>query len=147
MKDELTVNFTGWDELRTKFESLDRGLRKKITQRAVRKGGKILLDHAKALVPVKTGGLKNSLKIKQKTSKDGFVKIMVGTSAGWFGGDEFYGAFQEFGWKQGHRRLGNTRKKIPGEHYVEYTFKEKATEASQAIIDELMFEVFKIMDK
>jgi HK97 gp10 family phage protein len=144
---ELKINFTGWEELEGQFNQLEEKLRKKIGIKATNAGGKILLDSAKSLVPVKSGKLRDSLKVKRKINKDGFTKVLVGTSVKWFVGDDFYGAFQEYGWKQGPRRLGSKRKKIAGEHFVEYTYNSKATQAAQATVDTIMFEVFKIMDK
>ena len=114
--------------------------------KAIKKGGQILFASAQSMVPVEHGTLKKSLKIKVKVNKDGYCKILVGTSKKWFQGEDFYGAFQEFGWKHGSRKLGNKRKSIPGEHFVEYTYDSKAGKAAQEVVDQMLFEVFKTMD-
>lgn len=72
---------------------------KKALRSAIRKGGKPMLAAIKARAPVDSGDLEESLKLKAiKRTRTG-VGVTIGTSAynSLFQGEQFYGAFQEFG--------------------------------------------------
>jgi len=57
------INITGGDELFAALQELPLKLEINVMRGAVRAGAKILLEDAKARVPVKTGTLKDTLKI------------------------------------------------------------------------------------
>jgi HK97 gp10 family phage protein len=56
-----TVKLDGFKELRDRARKLDGKMQRKVYSKAVRAGGKIVVDAAKAKVPVKTGAVKASL--------------------------------------------------------------------------------------
>lgn len=74
------IEITGFKELRNRARELDARLQKRVYGAAVRAGGKVLVDAAKAAVPVRTGAVKRSLvhRASSKPSKGLFgVKVTV----------------------------------------------------------------------
>lgn len=74
------IEITGFKELRNRVRKLDARLQKRVYGAAVRAGGKVLVDAAKAAVPVRTGAVKRSLvhRASSKPSKGLFgVKVTV----------------------------------------------------------------------
>ena len=57
----------------------------------------MILIAAQANCPVVSGDLKKSLKVRALKKKRHRYGVMVATSAGWFKGKTFYGAFVEYG--------------------------------------------------
>jgi HK97 gp10 family phage protein len=108
----------GGGVLVTGDKALDRVLRgmpvklqKKLSRKATRKAAKdIILPDAKNRVPVDFGELEESLTvtaIKRSRYKFGH---QVGTKEGHFRGDQFYGAFLEFGTKERfHKPKGDAK--------------------------------------
>lgn len=94
----INVTVIGAAELEKKLMSFEPKLARKVIRKALREAAKPVLAAAKANVPVDEGDLKKSLKVKAlKKRKKGTYTIQVATSDGWFKGDQFYGAFLEFG--------------------------------------------------
>jgi len=93
----VSISITGAKELERKLKQLEPKVAKKIVRQSLRKAAKPILTRAKQLVPVITGALKKSLKVRAMRRKKGRYGIMVGTAAGWFVGKTFYGGFVEFG--------------------------------------------------
>lgn len=115
----------------SKLKEIVPKLRRKVLSKAARTAMRPVLAAAKANSPHKTGSLRQSLRMRAlKRNRRGRVGVRVGTSRQWFKGDEFYGAFQEFGWKSGKRMrksqvdagIQDNRKQIPGKHYVENAY-------------------------
>lgn len=98
-------------------------LQRKILRTASRAAAKPVLSAARANAPLRTGRLKSSLKVRAIPKSRVRVGIRVATGAGWFKGKEFYGAFQEFGWKTGSRNSDN-RRQVEGRHYVEEAYRQ-----------------------
>lgn len=74
------IQISGFKELRARAARLDSRLQKRVYGKAVRAGGKIVVDAAKARVPVRTGTVRRSLvhRASSKPSKGLFgVKITV----------------------------------------------------------------------
>jgi HK97 gp10 family phage protein len=74
------IEIRGFKELRNRARKLDGKLQKRVYGAAVRAGGKVLVDAAKAAVPVRTGAVKRSLvhRASSKPSKGLFgVKVTV----------------------------------------------------------------------
>ena len=92
------------DKLNAKLWELETKESKKGAKRATREAAKVVLRYAKSNVPVDSGALKKSLKVKaMKRSRK--RKDQVGSSVitgidtmKAFVGDQFYGQFIEFGW-------------------------------------------------
>jgi HK97 gp10 family phage protein len=78
------IEITGFRDLRDRARKLDRRLQKRVYGAAVRAGGKVLVDAAKAAVPVRTGAVQRSLvhRASSKPSQGLFgVKITVKAGA------------------------------------------------------------------
>lgn len=89
-----------------------RVVRKRVSS-ALRAGAKVVQASAAANAPVKSGQLKRSIKVRSsRTRRPGEVGIVVITGAGDYKGDEFYGAFQEYGWEQGDRSDDNRHAQV-----------------------------------
>ena len=88
------------NELDRMLEQLPKKLRNKGARKATREAAKIVLEDARRLVPVDTGQLESSLKVrarKRSRRNKGTVGHSVTTSEGLFKGEEFYGGFIELG--------------------------------------------------
>lgn len=118
----------GLEELEKKLVELGKQS-KKLMRKALRKAAKPTLSEAKALVPVKTGAVQRSLKIRSGKSGKGRVSIIIGTAKKWFTGTFFYGAFQEFTHYIGSRKLGNKRHVYQGKHFLERAWDSTKGEA------------------
>src|SRR4051812_6719809 len=118
------VRVEGMKELAAKLDDLESKVVRKVTSQALRAGAKVTLAAAMSTMPVKSGALRGSLKVRAGRYKKGFVSISVGIGKQWFTGDQFYGAFVEFGHRLGRRKLGDKRHKIPGEHPILYAYEE-----------------------
>jgi HK97 gp10 family phage protein len=100
------VTITGLKELDRQLGELPKALGKKIVRKAVREAARPVLADAKAAVPVDSGDLKKSLKLKafkRSRKRPGTFGIQVCTRSGWFQGKQFYGGMVEFGHKVGKR--------------------------------------------
>jgi HK97 gp10 family phage protein len=154
------VEIKGGKELDAALQTLDKKVARKVVSASLRVGAKLVQAGAMANAPVLAvarggkhprtpGALRNAIKVRAARKNDkGTVAIFVGPGKKWFVGDQFYAAFQEFGWKAGARssskggpgfgkdaHLNDRRRKIPGEHYVEYAFEELADAAVASIVD------------
>lgn len=98
-----TLSIDGMDELTAALSRLEAFAEKDVIKKACRAGAKVVADAAKELAPEKTGRLKNAIRVRMGRVKRGSVSALAAVGKRWFAGDEFYGAFQEFGWKSGRR--------------------------------------------
>ena len=140
MSKGLTVQLTleGAKELDRKLRELPKRLEKKILRTALRAGMRPIHTAAQQNAPVEKGQLKRSIKLRAiKRNRKGFVGVKIETKGGFFRGETFYGAFQEFGFRIGHRRLGNQRKFIPGKHYFLGAADDKKDEAASIVTSEI----------
>lgn len=95
------MSIRGGEELAAALEALGPTMEKKILRSAMREAAKPMLADAKRRAPVLTGQLRKSLKIRaMKRRSKGQVGVVISTAKGFFKGDEFYGAFHEFGTKR-----------------------------------------------
>lgn len=93
----MSINIEGAKELEKKLKSFEPKLGRQIVKQALRNGAKVILAAAKANVPVRSGALKKSLKVRAMKKRRHSYGVMVATSDDWFKGEQFYGAFLEFG--------------------------------------------------
>lgn len=101
------VIVTGDKELDRLLASLTPKLQKKLSRQATRKSAKdIVLPEAKARVPEDTGDLADSLVVRAVKRSRGKIGHMVTTKDGFYKGDQFYGAFIEFGTKERKHKSG-----------------------------------------
>jgi len=85
VKSEFKI--TGLEELKKQLEALPANIEKNVTRGALRAGVKVFQARAKELVPVKSGALRDSIKIRAKVNKKtGYlnVKLVVGDKKAWY---------------------------------------------------------------
>lgn len=111
----------GLDTLLWRLETLPKKAALKVFRQSLRAGAKIIQTDAKQRAPVKSGALRKSVKVRARKRSRSGIGVRVSTSAddsAW-GGDQFYGAFQEFGWKAGGRRIsGREARRIASQEIV-----------------------------
>lgn len=94
------IALEGDKELMAWFRTVEDSLQKKVLRRAMRNAAQPIAKQAKANVRRKSGDLSKSIKVRaKKRNKRGIVGVSVATSKddNLFKGNQFYGAFQEFG--------------------------------------------------
>lgn len=76
----VDITLLGAAELQQQFKLLPLKVQKKILRQGMRKSGKLVRDEARRLVPVDTGALKQSLKVRAAPGKRGTfgIRIMTG---------------------------------------------------------------------
>jgi len=117
------VIITGDVELAKALAEFEPKVQKALTRKATRAAAKLVLESAKARVPVLTGELESSLKVRAMKKRKGqrrgkkFGHSVV-TGEGFFVGDQFYGGFLELGTKERYlKKSGKSVGRIPaGEH-------------------------------
>lgn len=110
------------DKVLSKLYTLENKIQGKVIRKANRVGAKHFLLLAMKNVPVKSGRLKRSLKIKTPRAKKDRVSIMIGTGEGLsqnFSGKTFYGAFVNYGTKNAKANPFLTNAFRNGESYAE----------------------------
>lgn len=81
-KQPVTVEVVGIAETMAALVDMEKQVRKKILKQAARKTMAPIAKSAKGRVPRRTGALRKSLGIKQKTYKNGVVVTLVGARKG-----------------------------------------------------------------
>lgn len=114
------VLITGDKALDALLKGLPEKVQKQLSRKATRKAAKeIVLPDAKSRVPVDSGDLESSLTVKaMKRSRTRFGH-QVQTKDGDFQGDQFYGAFIEYGTKERKHKSGKSVGRIdPGKNFA-----------------------------
>jgi HK97 gp10 family phage protein len=122
----MSIKVAGLKELERKLLTFEPKLGRKIIRQALRSGAKVIHSAVKADVPVETGALKESLKVRAMRKRKHSYGVMIATSEGWFKGDEFYGAFLEFG-----------TSKMPARPFVRPAFDSEKDNAAKIIVNEI----------
>jgi HK97 gp10 family phage protein len=103
------VIITGDKALDALLKGLPAKVQKKLSRQATRKAAKeIVLPDAKARVPVNTGDLEESLTVKAMRRSRTRFGHEVRTKDVFYQGDQFYGAFIEFGTKERRHKSGKS---------------------------------------
>lgn len=89
------MKLLGEEEFRQLMKDLPERIYRKHMKAALERGGELLRQAVVNRAPVRTGLLRQS--IKSKLAKRG-LGVLVGTEAGDFQGETFYGAFLEYGY-------------------------------------------------
>lgn len=106
---------------------LEPKIQKKILRDGLKAGAKIVADEAKLKVPVDSGDLKKSIKVRAgKRAGRGKIRRTVVTGKGFFKGQEFYGGFVEFG-----------TRKMRARPFMRPAYEAKKKQAKNASIDEI----------
>lgn len=116
-------------------------VQKKLSRQATRKAAKgIVLPDAKSRVPVNTGELESSLVVKaMKRSRFKFGH-QVQTKDGFYQGDQFYGAFIEYGTKTRRHKRGKSVGRIDpakGFAYLRPAVYENEQKIEQLYVDDM----------
>ena len=92
------IALTGHKELDAKLRGMHGRFQKKLSRKATRAAAKeIVLPEAKAMAPIDTGALEKSLAVRAMKRSRTRIGHLVQTRDGFFQGEQFYGAFHEFG--------------------------------------------------
>lgn len=151
----VTVRVDGLKELQKAMQSLGRKTSNRIAVKAMRKGGAIVRDKARALAPVlkesvphrRAGILRKSIQSRTKVGKNGRTDAYVwvkgistkqvlkfkkksGKSSAYNPRDPFYWRYLEFG-----------TSKMPARPFMRPAFQQSKEQAAQAIIDTLQQEI------
>ncbi|MCK3656235.1 hypothetical protein A4G19_15630 [Pasteurellaceae bacterium Macca] len=153
----LTVKIAGLKELEQAMQGLGRKTTNKLAAKAMRKGGAIIRDQARANAPVlkeklphrKRGTLRKSIVASTKPNKDGSVRTIIfvrtlktnkiiefkgktGKSGTYNPNDPFYWRFVEFG-----------TSKTPAKPFLQPAFKSKKEQASREILTTLRDDILR----
>jgi hypothetical protein len=138
-----TVSVEGFKELDAALKSLDPEKdpnADRIVGRGLKTAANVVVVAARQGIHSVSGLTVANLKARPGKRRKGFRSYVAGVSSKWYSGDQFYFSFVEFGHKQGSRRLGASRKQIPGEHAIEYAFDQTAPTALM-IMQKTMLEI------
>lgn len=94
------VIITGVDEIDRKLSRFEQSVQKKAIRKATREAAKVILEDARQRVPVDTGALRKSLRVRSLKRSRVRQGHQVMTGEGFFKGDTFYGGFVEYGTKR-----------------------------------------------
>ena len=84
-----------------KLQQYPKKIGNKLASKAGRSAAKVLAKKVKELVPVDSGDLEDSIKVRAaKGRRDGAKGAMVITGKGFFKGDTYYGGMIEYGTKR-----------------------------------------------
>lgn len=154
---KLSVKITGLKELGYAMENLGKKTRNKLAAKAMRKGGAIIRDQARANAPAlkeqvphrKRGTLRKAIVASTKPQKDGSVRTIIfvrtlknskilefkgktGKSGAYNPNDPFYWRFVEFG-----------TSKMPAQPFLQPAFASKKDQASREIITTLRDDILR----
>jgi len=118
----MKIEIEGVKKLEKRLKSLEPKVGKGIVRGALKDAAKPLLQEAKERVPVKSGDLKKSLRVRTMKRKKGRYGVEMATKDGWFKGDQYYGAFLEFGTKN-----------MPAKPFMRPAYDNKKDEAASII--------------
>lgn len=146
----VTFQLTGDKYLDKLFQTLPKRVQKKVLRKPLREAVKAVKPGVEAKTPVKSGKLKKSYKVragKRSRRRKDQVNVVLLTGKDLFKGAEFYGAFQELGFKLGsrkqiHKVLGprglikvDPRRQIPGKHFMKEGMKAREAQAKQIALE------------
>lgn len=170
MAGAINITLSGDRQLLAKLDRLSKKDSRAVVRKAARKAAKPVMQQARANAPVKTGALKKSIKVRAIKRSRTRIGVRISTTGleSVFQGKQFYGAFQEYGWKPGGRkgkiayetaarvkkdgtltkrqfRTGKVtdarQGKVEGQHYMQRAAKSKSKEAAAIFADEAAREI------
>ena len=100
----ITFRVEGLKELEQGLMRLQGRIATQIGRRVLREAGKIVLEDTLRFVPVLTGALRASIRMKAGRKRQNFISQLVETAAGLFKGKTYYGGFVEFGHSKASRK-------------------------------------------
>jgi HK97 gp10 family phage protein len=111
------------------LESLERKVAKKYVRKSLRAACKVTHAVAVATAPVASGLTKQNIKVRSAGVKKGVIKMIVGIGKKWFSGPTFYSGFVAFGHKVGNRKLGDARRQLAPNDWLEKAYESTKAEA------------------
>jgi HK97 gp10 family phage protein len=108
------------------IEDLERKLRGSFIRKSLRASTKPTAKLATSTAPEKTGLMKSQIKTRSGGVKKGTYKMTVGVSKKNFTGTAFYFAFEIFGHRVGKRELGDARKMVPKNDFMDKAYEATA---------------------
>ena len=126
----------GAKDIERRLKQIVPRLRKQVLTKAARVAMRPIMQAAKSRAPRLTGQLKKAIRMRAMKKSRVRVGIYVAGAEQWFQGDQFYLAFQEFGWHIGKRSnklrsrgkwsgiggADDTRRFRDGKHFIEQAF-------------------------
>lgn len=120
-------------------------LRNKIIRQELRKAAKLtILPTAKARMPVRTGLLRKSLKIRAIKRSRVNSGVRVALSSKDFTGETFYGGFIEYGFRVGARKKkgeADNRRQISGQEVMRSTAKDRGDSAVRYAVAKIAYRI------
>lgn len=138
-----SIKLFGGKELEAALKGLDEKIAKSIARKAVKAGAEPILHAARSMVDIDTGKLLESIVIKTGTRKGKSIFATVGTKAGDYKGQTFYGSFLEYGHYAGSRRIGNARTWVPARPFLRPAFDQNVHKSTNIIQNTLANEIAK----
>jgi HK97 gp10 family phage protein len=117
-----------WKAIDKKLKKLEKRTAKKVVTKELRNTAKVFQKESKTLAPVEKGDLKKSIKVKAMKRKKGRIGVNAIISEGDFKGDQYYGSFQEFGWKPGKRGSDQRGEMTTPKAFMDSGWKRHASE-------------------
>lgn len=130
------MSVTGLKETQAALKELDRKATKSLGRKALRAGAKVLLAAARTDAPELTGRTRKNIKIRGGRSRAGALALSVGVSAKDFSGEAFYASFLLFGHRVGSRKLGDNRRMIPANNFLERAYEASGQDAADTVMEQ-----------
>lgn len=131
----ISLSVRGEKKIMRQLKKLPVKIRRKVLRKASREAMKPVLKAARNNAPKQSGALKKAIKLRAlKRNRRGLVGVKVAVGKDWFQGDQFYGAFQEFGYKG-----------IEGKHFVENAYDTHGEGAKRRFMDLVPKQIEKAM--
>lgn len=131
----MIAKMEGMKEAGAVLKALRAEVSHEVVEAALEAGARVIEAAAKSGAPVETGELRDNIKAKPGKRKDGFVSWVVDSGGA---AKEYIGAFLEWGFHIGRRKLKN-RRFVEGTHWFEKSSKGASEEAvetfNQSLID------------
>jgi HK97 gp10 family phage protein len=138
-----TIQLRGVKELTAALNKLEKNTRLKIMRRVSRQGSKEIQAEAVRTAPRLSGQTAKAIKVRAGKRRKGRLSYLVTIGSKNFVGNQFYGAFQEFGWFSGSRKLGRNRKYNQGTQFMRKAFLKKAPQLSRKLPSMMWDEIAK----
>jgi HK97 gp10 family phage protein len=132
------MQIEGLDETVDRLSELSSKVSKGIVRKGLRAGAKIIRGGAQAEVHSVSGITSKNIKVRAGRSRKGMVSVTVGIGVKYFSGPAFYAAFDLFGHRVGSRKLGNARKEVPANNWLNRACQAKKSEAVEVITDTII---------
>lgn len=134
----MAIQITGIEEIDKKLRELTDKEARRIMRRAMKKAIQPTVTQAQSNAPVLTGQTRAAIQLmpmkRSRKAKSFGFRVCIGKKD--YVGDQFYGAFQEYGFHLGKRSLSN-RKFIEGKHFMQKAYDSTKEQVKTAALDEI----------